>query len=103
VALASRSTRSVGHSDSTNLVDVKRLHARNDGYDRVLMGIHASNTILFLVLVVLGAYYLITALAWQPRSESKDTGRALETLKERYARGEISREQYLKMKEESES
>jgi len=59
--------------------------------------------ILFLVLIVLGAYYLITALAWQPRSESKDSGRALEILKERYARGEISREQYLKVKEELES
>ncbi|NHV98324.1 MAG: hypothetical protein HA496_01605 [Thaumarchaeota archaeon] len=36
-------------------------------------------------------------------SESRGEGRALEILKERYARGEITREQYLKMKEELES
>jgi putative membrane protein len=59
--------------------------------------------IVFLVLIVLGAYYLITELAGQGGSESKGEGRALEILKERYARGEITREQYLKMKEELES
>jgi len=56
---------------------------------------------VFLVLIALGAYYLIAELARQGRSESK--GRALEILGERYARGEIPREQYLKMKEELES
>jgi len=59
--------------------------------------------IVFLVLIALGAYYLITELAGQDRSESRDRGRAFEILKERYARGEITREQFLKMKEELES
>jgi len=56
--------------------------------------------IMFLVLIALGAYYLITGLVGEGISESKDEGRALEILKERYARGEITRKQYLKMKEE---
>jgi len=56
--------------------------------------------ILFLVLIVLGAYYLFTEVSGQSRSESK--GRALEILKERYANGDITREQYLKMKEDLE-
>ena len=52
--------------------------------------------IIFLILIVLGAYFAITEL-------SKPSGRgagALEILKERYAKGEITREEYLKMKEE---
>jgi len=59
--------------------------------------------LIFLVLIVLGAYYIIMELFRQGRSKSKDGGRALEILKERYARGEITREEYLKMKEELES
>lgn len=59
--------------------------------------------IVFLVLIVLGAYYIITELTGQGRSESGERGKALETLKERYAKGEITREQYLKMKEDLES
>jgi putative membrane protein len=60
-------------------------------------------SIMFLVLIALGAYYLITELAGQGRSEPRDRGRALEILKERYARGEITREEYMKMREELEA
>ena len=57
----------------------------------------------FLVLIALGAYYLITEFT-KTGSASPGSGKgALEILKERYARGEITGEQYLKMKEEMES
>jgi len=59
--------------------------------------------IVFLVLIALGAYYLIAELAGHGRSEYKCAGRSLEILMERYAKGEVTREQYLKMKEELES
>lgn len=60
-------------------------------------------SIAFLVLIGVGAYYLITGLAGQGRTEPVDAGKSLEILKERYARGEITREQYLKMKEDLKS
>jgi len=56
----------------------------------------------FLALIALGAYYLATGFARTGRWVSSDR-RALEILKERYARGEITREEYLKMREELES
>jgi putative membrane protein len=52
----------------------------------------------FLVLLVLGVYYLLKEYT-RPRHEE----RALEILKERYAKGEITREEYMKLKEELES
>ncbi len=54
----------------------------------------------FLALIMLGAYYLVTELTRTERSGSSQNQRPLEMLKERYANGEITREQYLKMKEE---
>jgi len=59
--------------------------------------------IVFLVLIALGAYYLITEFTKTSRPASSRGERALEIIKERYAKGEITREQYLKMKEELES
>jgi putative membrane protein len=57
----------------------------------------------FLVIIALGAYYLITEFMKTGRSPPGHSERALEMLKERYAKGEITREQYLKMKEDLES
>lgn len=54
----------------------------------------------FLLLLVLGVYYLFKELT---RTEPSQGERALELLKERYVKGEITREEYLKMKEELES
>jgi len=59
--------------------------------------------VAFLVLIALGAYHLITEFTRTGRPASSHGERALEILKERYAKGEITREQYLKMKEEMES
>jgi len=58
--------------------------------------------IVFLVLIVLGAYYLVTESRTIRSAPSRGEG-ALKILKERYARGEITRKQFLKMKEELES
>jgi putative membrane protein len=53
----------------------------------------------FLVLIVLGAYYLVTEFPRTNKSAYHQNQRPLEILKERYAKGEITREQYLEMKE----
>lgn len=55
-----------------------------------------------LVLIVLGIYYLVTVFTRTGKPEYSDGGKALEILKEQYAKGEITREQYLKMKEDLE-
>ena len=56
----------------------------------------------FLILIVIGAYFLITGLKTAEVAPS-GAEKALEILKERYARGEITREEYLRMKEDIES
>jgi putative membrane protein len=48
-------------------------------------------------LVVLGVYYIASEFT-DNRFPPDGVNDAIETLNERYARGEISREQYLKMK-----
>jgi len=59
--------------------------------------------IAFLALIALGVYYLVTTFTRTGRSASSRGERALEILKERYARGEATREEYLKMREELEA
>jgi len=56
----------------------------------------------FLILIVLGAYFLVTGLKTTETVPSRKD-RALEILRERYARGEITREEYLRMKEDLEA
>jgi len=50
--------------------------------------------LVFVVLLVVGAYYLLT-----PRGETAGSEAALRILDERYARGEITKDQYLEMKQ----
>ena len=56
---------------------------------------------LILILAVILAYVLVRAARGGPGGPREDS--ALEILKRRYARGEISREEYLEMKRELES
>ena len=55
--------------------------------------------IAFLLLITVGAYYFIAGFVGTNRSTVSEGGRALEILKERYAKGKITTEQYSKMKE----
>ena len=57
----------------------------------------------FVVLVVLGVYYLLSGHGSQGASAGHTENQALRILKERYARGEITSEQYTKMKGDLES
>jgi len=57
----------------------------------------------FVVLVVLGLYYLLSGHRNQGASVGYAESDALRILKERYARGEITSEQYAKMKRDLES
>lgn len=63
---------------------------------------------LFLVLFAVGIYYIIASLRSERhshyhreyRSDRRDSRRAVEILNERYARGEITREQFREMRKE---
>jgi putative membrane protein len=56
----------------------------------------------FVVLMVLGIYYLLSGQRSQGGSGGHAENEALRILKERYARGEISSEQYAKMRKDLE-
>ena len=57
----------------------------------------------FVVLVVLGIYYLFSGQAREQGALAHMESDALRILKERYARGEITSDQYSKMKRDLES
>ena len=50
--------------------------------------------LLFIGLLIIGAYYIVTSRSSAPSSDA-----ALRILDERYAKGEITEKQYLEMKQ----
>jgi len=55
--------------------------------------------LLFWVAIIVGVFYLVRLLINQSKATSRPPENpALEILKQRYARGEISREEFEKMK-----
>jgi len=56
----------------------------------------------FLALIVLGAYYLVTEFIRRTESSSSQDREAIKILRKRYASGEITKEEYLKMKRDLE-
>ena len=67
------------------------------GFGRMLLGVLLS--VGFAILILVGLYHLLSGEA-KPSTAQVHT--ALEILKERYARGEITENQFRKMKEELE-
>jgi putative membrane protein len=59
--------------------------------------------IAFLALIALGTYYLVAGVSTAERPSYSRTEQPLEILKERYARGEITKEQFEEMKKTLES
>jgi putative membrane protein len=63
------------------------------------MGLGWLFMIIFWGFVVLGVVYLVTLIAKGGEKKSHEDS-ALEVLKKRYARGELSREEFEKMKDD---
>lgn len=60
------------------------------------------NGLLWFILVILPMIGVVFLLLYIVIRESKVENKAMKILKERYANGEITKEEYLKMKEELE-
>lgn len=65
--------------------------------------IYTVLTVVVVAVVVFGIYYLVKGLSEKTVSKSKGIDKSLEILKERYARGEITREEYLRMRRDLEN
>ena len=70
------------------------------GMMRFGWGIRFLIPMFFLALLALGVYYFLTSLSRTGGIHIREHEDALEILKKRYARGELTTEQYAKMKEE---
>jgi putative membrane protein len=70
-----------------------------DGMGWGWIGFGAVHMLLFWVLAILGIVVLVRLLSGAA-GPGPGRGRALEILKERYANGELTREQYEQMKKE---
>lgn len=68
-----------------------------------MYGYHLLWTIVwlgFLILVIVGIFFIIRALAGKWTSGEKGEKSALDILNEKYARGELTREEYSEKKKD---
>ena len=72
------------------------MHWSNYGWD---MGFGWLFMISFWVLIALGVAYIVRLIAGGTRKEGKDVS-AIDILRKRYAKGEITREEFEKMKDD---
>lgn len=56
--------------------------------------------LIFLVLIGIAIYFVVRGEKWMKRGRSEET--VLDILKKRYAKGEITEQEYEKMKKELE-
>lgn len=56
--------------------------------------------LLFWILVIIGIIYLVKFMADSNKSKEKESGGTVEILKQRYAKGDISKEEFEKMKKD---
>lgn len=71
------------------------MYTMHDGYGGCMFGGMWIFTLLFWVLVIIGVLLLVK---WLQKQNTNET--ALEILKKRYARGEIDKETFERMKKE---
>lgn len=69
-------------------------------YDGGFMGFGGIWMVLWWVLIIVGIVVLVKWLSSSSGSTGQGSSRALEILKERYARGEIDEQEYQKKKQE---
>jgi putative membrane protein len=60
-------------------------------------------TITVIIIAVFGIYYLVKRLPEKTYTKIQKLDKSLEILRERYARGEITREEYFRMKKDLEA
>lgn len=71
----------------------------NDLYPLHMFGVGSIITLLFWAVIIYGAIMLFRG---NSRNGSGEKGKAMEILKERYAKGEITKEQFESMKKDLE-
>ncbi len=72
------------------------------GYGGMGYGLGFLWQIAWLILIVALVYFLISSLSGKNKDSDKKENRALKILEERFARGEISFEEYRRMRKELE-
>jgi putative membrane protein len=60
-------------------------------------------TVTAIIIAVFGVYYLVKRLSEKTSTKVQEIDKSLEILRERYARGEITREEYFRMKKDLEA
>lgn len=71
-----------------------------DGYGMGGFGFGGIFMILWWILIIVGIVALVKWMLGSPASQSGSAGKALDILRERYARGEIDEQEFQKKKQD---